>query len=421
MNSERDFDRIARAWLEPGPNEAPDRTIAAALLVIDSTPQVRRPIRWPTWRPTIMTRLPVLAAIGGLFLLIVGGVLLGGGKPAVPTPPPASPSPSPTASAYASPRPLPPELIGGWVAPARGVPGLEEGTTAAIRFGGLGGDSGVPDFGVDRPGFLPIQPSDVVEVAPGVIRLTSTATSGLCTFQDTGSYRWSIDSNAPWLSMEAIDDECGARAEILPGRWIRSLAHDNRGGAGIAGNFRPYMMFTLPPEAWTGNGFAEKETLVLDNGDGSADLRFWKDPDGFVDACDREGGRLDLEPGIDAFLAYLRDAPQFTVINETERTVDGHPAVEVEIRLGDDIEQPCAPLDGNEADRSGILLWASHAADGNFWNGTFGDQWSLVVTEVDGATILMEIARQEGSAWPIDRSILESIRFLDELPTPPAG
>ena len=26
------------------------------------------------------------------------------------------------------------------------------------------------------------------------------------------------------------------------------------------------------------------------------------------------------------------------------------------------------------------------------------------MTEVDGATILMEIARQEGSTWPVDRS-----------------
>jgi hypothetical protein len=31
MTSERDFDRLARAWLEQGPDEAPDRVIAAVL------------------------------------------------------------------------------------------------------------------------------------------------------------------------------------------------------------------------------------------------------------------------------------------------------------------------------------------------------------------------------------------------------
>jgi hypothetical protein len=118
---------------------------------------------------------------------------------------------------------------------------------------------------------------------------------------------------------------------------------------------------------------------------------------------------------------YLRDSPQFTVIDEAELTVDGHRAVEVEIRLGDELEQPCAPLDGNDADRRGILLWAPHAAEGAFWNGVFGDQWSLVVTEVDGTTFLMEIVRQDGSTWPVDRPVVDSIRFLDELPTPPAS
>ena len=45
MTIERDFDRIARAWLDLGPNEAPDRSVAAVLQAIETTPQVRRPIR----------------------------------------------------------------------------------------------------------------------------------------------------------------------------------------------------------------------------------------------------------------------------------------------------------------------------------------------------------------------------------------
>ena len=58
MSTERDFDRIARAWLDVGPNEAPDRAIATILDAVGTTAQNRRPWRWPFWRPTTMTRFP---------------------------------------------------------------------------------------------------------------------------------------------------------------------------------------------------------------------------------------------------------------------------------------------------------------------------------------------------------------------------
>jgi len=74
MTSERDFDRIARAWLDLGPDAAPDRAIDSVLQAIETTPQVRRPIRWPFWRPTIMTRLPVLAALAGGGVVVAVGL-----------------------------------------------------------------------------------------------------------------------------------------------------------------------------------------------------------------------------------------------------------------------------------------------------------------------------------------------------------
>ena len=69
MTSERDFDRLARAWLELGPNEAPDRVVTAVLQAAETTPQVRRPMRWPLWRLVPMTRLPVAA--GAVAILVV--------------------------------------------------------------------------------------------------------------------------------------------------------------------------------------------------------------------------------------------------------------------------------------------------------------------------------------------------------------
>jgi hypothetical protein len=409
MTSERDFDRIARAWLDLGPNEAPDRSIDAILDAVETIPQARMPWRWPLGRPT-MTRLPVLAVLAGLIILAFGVFALSGGGPG---PAPVVPT--------ATPGPVPAAVKGGWTAASRGT-AIEDPTVTTIVLGGSAVDNFARQFSVDRPGFTRSLGSNVVEESPGVLRFTLSSSSDAgCQMRDSGTYRWSTSADGQWLTLEPIEDACVARSEILPGTWQRNLGFSSAGGSGIAVNFQPYMSFTLPAERWKGNEYAETDTLALDNGDGTADLRIWKDPDGFVDACDREGGRLDLAPGIDAFLAYLRESPQFTVIDETDLTIDGQRAVEVEIRLGDKIKQPCAPLDGNEADRSGILLWAAHGAEGTFWNGTFGDHWSLVVTEVDGTTFLMEIVRQDGSTWPVDRSVVENIRFHDALPTPPAS
>jgi hypothetical protein len=94
MSDDRTFERNARAWLELGPTDAPDRVVEAALLEIEATPQERDfrvPWRLPTMNP--FTRMAVLAsvvivvAIGGIYLLGQATPLSGG-----------QPSPAPSAS-----------------------------------------------------------------------------------------------------------------------------------------------------------------------------------------------------------------------------------------------------------------------------------------------------------------------------------
>ena len=81
MTTERDFDRLARAWLELGPDEAPDRVVAAVLQAAETTPQVRRRIGWSLWRSFHMTRLPIVAtAVAALVVVIGGGMLLTRGQ-----------------------------------------------------------------------------------------------------------------------------------------------------------------------------------------------------------------------------------------------------------------------------------------------------------------------------------------------------
>ena len=148
MTHERDFDRLARAWLELAPDEAPDRVVAAVLQAAEATPQVRRRVAWPTWRSFSMNRLPMAAGAAAILVILVGaGFLLsrqpettGAGVAATPSPTavPSAASVSPTPAVSPGPsRFMSPlyhyavDLPAGWLArearlPWRtGMPGYE--------------------------------------------------------------------------------------------------------------------------------------------------------------------------------------------------------------------------------------------------------------------------------------------------------
>ena len=119
MTSERDFDRLARAWLELGPDEAPDRVVAAVLQAAQTTPQVRRRIRLPFRRSFEMNRYPIAVGATAVLVAVIGGAILlnqpgqggvggpGGGSSAAPS---ASatlrPTPSPATSSSAAVEPV---------------------------------------------------------------------------------------------------------------------------------------------------------------------------------------------------------------------------------------------------------------------------------------------------------------------------
>jgi hypothetical protein len=96
MTRTRDFDRLARAWLELMPDEAPDRVIADVLQAVDSTPQMRRPIGAPFRRSFQMNRFSFIAAAAALVIVGLVGLSLAGGTPGptVGASTPASPPPS---------------------------------------------------------------------------------------------------------------------------------------------------------------------------------------------------------------------------------------------------------------------------------------------------------------------------------------
>ena len=104
MTTDRDFDRIAAAWLDLMPDRAPDRVVADVLEDVALTPQARRPLVRLPWASPRTDRFMLIAATVLLGAALLGGALLvGAGRPTTPLPTPAvlptaAPSPTPPSS-----------------------------------------------------------------------------------------------------------------------------------------------------------------------------------------------------------------------------------------------------------------------------------------------------------------------------------
>jgi hypothetical protein len=219
MTSSRDFDRLARAWLELGPTEAPDRVVAAVLQAAETTPQVRRPFRRSFWRSFHMNRLSIAAVAVAIVAVIGGGIILtrggdqGIGGPAASPPPTVAPSASAAPSAAALPAPLAVQ----WNGPPRNVPLLAPTTRTRLLFTSssfaLSGDS-YPRGAMGSSASID---------ADGHLRLTSTSLSTPCTTGDVGTYPFTVSPGGKILTIGAGQDACAARAVAVAGTWYSSL------------------------------------------------------------------------------------------------------------------------------------------------------------------------------------------------------
>jgi len=343
MTTDRDFDRIARAWLESSPDEAPDRTIAAVLDAVATTPQER------TWqlalrRLQIMNR-PFIAAVvaGALVVAIGGGFWLSRAAPAavsgVSVPPSSSAIPSP--------------LQVRWYAGPRPVPGIQPGSGVSIAIG---------------PGSVAINPSnqhdrlllgsDAAIASDGRLRLQSAAPSGGCQTGDVGLYAWSLSPSGQTLTIAAGSDACATRLATLPGTWWSADCKigDTCLGPMDAGTYgSQFIDPSLGPAAFTAWAprFAALGFTVPDGWSNSAD---WPStfvltpttayatetqngpPDGVFheimvfaqasatlqgDAC---GDTPDSSVGrtVDTMVAWLEHLPSIATTAPTAITIDGH-------------------------------------------------------------------------------------------------
>ena len=167
MTDERTFDRLARAWLDLMPDEAPDRAVEAVLQAIETTPQVRPPWRWLPGRLSNMNRTLIAAAVSGAVVLAVGGGLwlTRSDGPPVGGPSP-TPSPSASPSASAPPATVPEELQYQWLGEVADAPGLPAGRDRAILVIG-------PSAIVMAHNPFPLLQSDVPSTEGNALRLVA--------------------------------------------------------------------------------------------------------------------------------------------------------------------------------------------------------------------------------------------------------
>jgi hypothetical protein len=218
MTHERDFDRIARAWLAAGPDEAPDRAVAAVLAAIETTPQVRRPWRWPVWRQFHMTPR-AFALVGALViaLLVASSITLRSPHEVA----------RPTASSSAVPTSIYQSLIDVWAGAPRTLAGAPASAIvrATFREGGrldISGETITP---------LGIQ-SNVEIVNPDRLTLTTVTKNSRCEEGAVGTYQFLLSPAKQRLTLTAVSDRCADRVVAVEGDWVRTECTT---GPGIAG------------------------------------------------------------------------------------------------------------------------------------------------------------------------------------------
>jgi hypothetical protein len=356
MTTDRDFDRIARAWLDLLPDEAPDRAVAAVLQAVDTTPQVRRPVRWLIWRSTTMNRLPI--ALGAAAVVVVAGTLVlsrAGVPPSVgATPSPVATS-SPSASSAGATGPVPSALRAIWMGEHRGLVAPDAGSLLSF-------DQSTFFFAQSAGSSAEMLKSTASAVGNGKIRLESSVAADTCDKGDVGTYAWSLSRSSRVLTVTEEQDACATRAGAIAGTWwLRDcpLTDDNCLGAVDAGTYKS--QFITPRLNPGGTWSPLYGALTYTVPDGWANSADWPDsfelepvselppvaPDNRVrqiglntqpSAMSQDKPCSDtVQPGVtrtvDALVTWVGTVPGLVTTTPTAITIDGHPGQWLDVRI----------------------------------------------------------------------------------------
>jgi hypothetical protein len=420
MSQTRDFDSLARAWLDLMPSEAPDRVVRVVLDVASTTHQVRRPRRLALRGSFDASRAWLAAAAVAIAVALVGGGLaiteLRAPTVGQPTPSPIGSRIRPSQAPSLAPTLLPPSITDStWIAQGGTIPSLGE-TDARIRL--VAGTDGRSLWLLTTANGSPTLLSQSVDVGADQIGLAATdsgsGSSGGCDRGDLGRYRAAVSSDGLILTFRAFGDSCRTREAALSRSWVRALDRNNQGGRGIIDNFSPGDMveLTLPPGSYTvGPGGNPPDSANLE-----AALTVLRSPVGLSNACGT-GPKLTGPSSTAAMLSYLRGLIGVSVQTSAMR-IDGHPAVRADVVSRTTPTCPEPLLD---------LYSPSNPADGTDYSMDRGLSGSLYLVSVDRPcaaapcvdTYLFQWYGGPGLTTSETDRDMATVHFLAALPTAP--
>lgn len=444
MTEERDFDRIVRAWLELSADEAPDHAVFAVLQAVESTPQVRRPLRRPVWRFPDMKRLPIAAGVAAVLVLAIGGGLWLSSRPSVGTIPPspsaqptsaqqtpaqsspATPGPTPSASPVAA--DIPTALRYHWVGQARDVPTFGTSARTALKFVGPTLSVTGTDYGLDKG----ILTSDVTVPAAGRLDLVLEARDGGCAAGDRGSYTWSTSPGGSILTVAAVgSDPCASRAAAVSGTWYRDACKD--ASDGCFGDIDPgtYPSQYIAPRLADGAPWVpDLGALTYTVPAGWSNSSDWPDTFTLTPAADYalQGPSgsptgtahvigVDVDPAatkqlascanseltgvprtVDGLIGYLRGLSSLTVSKPTGITIDGRAGKWVDVKIAPNWTKSCPDVPGG-VPVAGFLM--RHAGDPNAYQvGILGpERIRLIFLDLGGRVVLVTIDSTDAAGF----------------------
>jgi hypothetical protein len=439
MTTQRDFDQIARAWLELSPDEAPDRTIAAVLDAVATTPQVR------TWRPVLrrlpLMNRPLLAAVvaAGLIVAVGGGIWISRPGPNVGGPS-SQPFGSPRASASGlqsanSDTPIPVGLRSRWFGGIRPVSGLQPGAGASLDF---------------QPGTFGISQSNHQEVAlygstasvagDGRLRFVTSVSRPDCNVGDVGTYPWTLSPSGQTLTIGAGTDMCAARQAAVTGVWwsVDCKVGDTCLGDLDAGTYgseyidpllaaNAYsswaprygaLSFTVP-DGWANSAdwpstfkLTPTADYALETKDGPPD-GVYHEVEVFTEpAAAIQDGTCDSKPepsvgrSVDALVAWLEKLPSIATTKATPITIGGHAGRMLDVAIDPGWKTTCP---GEPKPLAQYLVPAGVRSDG-YSIGVFpGERQRLILLDLGKGDVLGILIDDRNDSAPSDASRFDAL------------
>jgi hypothetical protein len=410
MSTDRNPDRIVRAWLDLMPDEAPDRAIESVLQAVEMTPQARRPLVRGRWRFPAMNRFLAIAAVVVLGTAALGGALLVGGQrgDAVPTAPAVVATASPATSTFGGDLPA-----AHWVGAPRDVPGLGVSTRTQLIFD----SAGVFSLAGTEYGLSGRMLSQAVSDGT-TLTFTSTHEGSGCRAGDVGRYGFAISPGGSVLTVRAGEDDCASRAVAAPGTWYRVVCTNEADGCLGELEAGTYPSQYIEPRLPTGGRWAPRfGALTYTVPGGWSNSTDWPKSLSLTptvdyrteDAAGPKDGNLheiflftqpraavqdascastmDTTVGtsVDELLGWLRRRPAIAMTTSTPITIDGKDGLMVDVQLSDSWTDRCP----GDPEPSALLFTQEGDREDGYTLGIVGNErMRLILLDLGDGNVL---------------------------------